>query len=244
MPWIEPAEPHAKPPRVEAPGPRPRWTGPLSIDRSAADLIDVEVVRPEEFGLDGCDELSVRDSALVGVALSDGGQLDLDVHRSSLDACDLSGLRIVTIRRSTLTGCKLVGADFSGSTIADVAFHGCAFRYANWRMASFKRVSFVDCTIDEVDGFELTMEDVDLPGTTINDLNVDRLEAIRVDLREASEIGLRAVSGLRGCLISEHQIPALAYSLAMAAGVDIEARPSFEDEAGSEVDQSAGPGEG
>lgn len=204
MPWVEPSEPHARPPRVIAPGAPatdlPPWDGVLNLDRGAAELLDVQVARPVEIDLSSCAELSVRDASLTGVSMASGLNMVLDVHRSTLDGCDLSAVRIATIRASRLVGCKLNGTDFAGTTTADVVFERCTFRCGDWRMARFKRVSFVDCVLDEVDAFEGLLEDVDFPGSRLTGVNVDRLDATSVDLREAIEISLQGVGRLNGCL--------------------------------------------
>lgn len=224
MPWIEVDEPHARPPRVSAVAPSARWTGPLAIDRDWGELSDVEVDREAGFDPSGCRELSIVDSVIDGVELGGGDEPPptVEVRRSVLRTCDLSRVRIRGLHAAHLDGCKLIGTDLSGAVLADVVLERCALRYANLRMSRLRRVRFVDCTLDEVDAFEVDAEDVAFPGTTLDAVNVDRLQASRVDLREADRLVLNGAGRLTGCLVAEYQLPGLAYSLAMAAGLDIE----------------------
>lgn len=223
MPWITVEEPYAKPPKVASIGQRPEWSAPLTIDRGWAEFDEVAVPSTSEPDFDGCDELTVRESSVSGLAFG-GEQHDLaiEVQRSQLEGCDLSGQSIRTIRGSRVTACKMIGTDFSAGTIADTVFEHCILRYTNLRMAKLSRVEFIDCTFDDVDCYQMEAEDVTFPGSTLSAVSLDSLTATRFDLREASEITLSAITRLDGCLVSEHQLAGLAHSLAMAAGIQVE----------------------
>lgn len=224
VPWVEVVEPYAKPPKVPPVRPSTTWSAPIDLDRGWAELADVEVSRDQELDLTGCSELTVGDSRIDGIAFP-ADELEMEIRRSDLTGCDLSQTRITSLLNSRIAGCKLTGTDLSGATITDVEFTGCSLRYTNLRMAKLRRVRFVDCTLDEVDCFELQAEDLELPGTSLVQVNVDRLQATRVDLRTATELGLAGVGSLSGCLVDEHQLPALAYPLAHAVGIEIERPP-------------------
>lgn len=224
MPWVEVDEPYAKPPKVRPVRPSATWSGPIDLDRGWAELTDVEVGRDQGLDLTDCTELEVGDSRIDGIAFP-AAELEIEIRRSELSGCDLSQATIVSLLNSRLDGCKLTGTDLSGATISDVEFTRCSLRYTNLRMAKLHRVRFVDCTLDEVDCFELLAEDLDFPGTSLVQVNVDRLQATRVDLRNTTELTLTGVGSLSGCLVDEYQLPALAYTLAHAVGVEIERGP-------------------
>lgn len=221
MPLLDVDEPHARPPRLAPVRPGRAWSGPLDLDRGWAELDGVEVA-DDVVDLTDCDELSIGDSVLGRVVLSQPGGTRIEIRSSRLDGCDLSQADLAILQRSTLDGCKLTGTDLSGAAITDVRFVRCAFRYANLRMARLERVGFVECTIDEVDGFQLDATDVSFEGSSIVELNVDRIQATRVDLRGATELGLIGIGRLEGCLVSDHQLPALGPVLALAVGLDLE----------------------
>lgn len=221
MPWVTVEEPFAKPPRVAKAAQRPEFSGQLSTDRGWADLEDVSVSPSSDLALDDVEELAIKDSSLSGVVLS-SDRLTVEVHRSHLQDCDLSGLSIRSVRGSRFVSSKLIGTDFSGGTVADVVFERCVLRYANLRMAKLSRVAFIDCTLDDVDCYELEASDITFPGTELTAVSLDSLKADNLDLREATQIELTKITGLEGCLVAEHQLIGLAHSLAMAAGVQVE----------------------
>lgn len=225
MGWIEVTEPFARPPRRPGPRAAPRPAGGdagVLIDRGMADLDGLALGSADALDLTGCDEFELRDALLTGRSLTEPAGLRVSAHRSTFDDCDLSRTTVGTIRRSRLVGCKLIGADLSGASVVDTVLERCNLRYANLRMASLLRVRFDQCLLDDVDGFELTAEDVSFPGSRLTAVNVDRLQATRVDLREASELALSGARRLAGCLVADHQLPALSYSLALAVGLDLE----------------------
>ena len=227
MPWVEVTEPWAKPPRWREPAPATTWAGPLEVDRAWAELAGVTVEPGADLELSAVTELSISDSAVAGATLTPtdlggAGELALEIHRSRLDDCDLSGTAIRSLQSSTLQGCKVIGIDLAGATVSDVTFERCLFRYANLRMARLRRVRFDGCRLDDIDGYRLDAEDVSLPGCELSGVNLDQLQASRLDLRHATELGFSTISRLDGCLMAEHQLVALAPALAMAAGVDVE----------------------
>lgn len=225
MPLVEVDEPHARPPRVPTVRPGGDWAGSLDLDRGWAELSGVRVDGLAAVDLDGCEELTIADSAVIGSTLAAGPTPEVEIRGSVLDGCDLSGARVRSIRASRLVGCKLGGTDLSDGDLVDVVLQRCVLRYTNLRMARLTRVRFDECRLDEADLFQAEATDVDLDGSALVSVNVDRLRATRVDLRGAVELGLAAVGRLDGCLVADHQLPALAPILAMAVGLDLE-RPS------------------
>lgn len=222
MPWIEVEEPHVKPPRIRPIRPTNRGADSFAIDRGWGELDSVEIDRGTDLDLPRCSELSIADSVVTGLSFAPEDTLTVDCHRSELRDCDLSRVTVRSLRNSLVVGCKLSGTDFSQAGLADVVFERCSFRYVNLRMAKLNRVRFEGCKLEEVDGFELEAVDVEFPGTELLAVNLDRLQATRVDLREAADISFNGVGKLSGCLVSEEQLPALAYTLAFAADLSVE----------------------
>lgn len=223
MPWIDVAEPHARPPKL-----------PLDREVTAeASLVaeggwaEVTGGRIAPGGLDAianAAELSITDGHVVGGRLPAAAEVEL--RQSLLIDVDLSQMRLRSVRGTRLTGCKLVGSDLSGTSVVDTVFANSSLSLTNLRMATLERVAFVDCALSEVDCYELTATDVTFDGCTLDGVNLDGLRATRVDLRGATELSLAAATSLGGCLVAEHQLPALAFSLALALGLDIESPES------------------
>ena len=221
MPWVDVDEPFAKPPRIRLTDPQVAWSGSLELDRGWGEVADFSVGRNSGFDLSGCTELTVTDSVFNGIDRVEPGMV-FEVRRSAFSNCDLSRSRVSSVHVGRFDGCKFTGTDLSGAVLQDVQFLRCSFRHANLRMARLLRVQFVDCALDDVDCFELHAEDVEFPGCALDEVNVDRLSASRVDLRGATALSLAGIDSMSGCLIGEHQVPALAYSLAFAVGVGVE----------------------
>ncbi len=223
MPWVEVAEPYAKPPRPKRPGSTSPWSAPLTVDRGWGELADAMVDADSGLDVAGCHQLTITDSSITDVSLAaDDPELEVEIVRSELHNCDLSGVKVRSLRAGRVVGSKLTGTDFSGGTVADTVFEGCLLRYSNLRMAKLNRVSFIDCTLDEVDCYGLEAEHVSFPGSGLTDVNLDGLSATAVDFREVANVSFSAVSQLTGCLVSEEQLAGLAHALAMVVGIDVE----------------------
>lgn len=224
MPWIDVREPHAALPVVHDPAPTTTPAGALRPDRGEHRLDDV-VLDGGEVDLGEHDLLTIESSIVRNVVLCPDESVELDASWCSFSYCDLSRADVSRLRATRLSDCKFVGTDFSDADVSDVIFERCVFDLASLRMARFARVTFVDCTLREVDAFELVATDVSFDGSALHEVNVDRLKATRVDLRGATALELAAVNRLDGLLVAEHQLQGLVYQLAFAAGLGVE-RPA------------------
>lgn len=222
MPWISVDDVFATPPRFVEVSTAEDWSGELDLDRGWAELVEVSAVGCR-VDVEDCSDLSVTGSYL-GDAVFDVGEEspEVEIWRSRFENSDLSALRVSSVRSSTFVGCKFVGTDFAEARLDDVKFERCTFRYTNLRMAKLNRVEFSDCVIDDVDLYDSTMEDVAFPMSRVVKLNVDRIRATRVDLRDAAEVELASITRLDGVLVGEDQLPTLMYSLAFSLGLGVE----------------------
>lgn len=223
MPWIDVAEPYARPPKLP---PDREVTAEASVVAEGvwAEVAGGRVVAGSLDAVADAAELSLTDAHVVGGRLPAAAEVEL--RQSMLTDVDLSQLRLGSVRATRFTGCKLVGSDLSGTSVVDTVFTNCSLSLTNLRMATLERVAFVDCALSEVDCYELTATDVTFDGCTLDAVNLDGLRATRVDLRGATDLSLAAARSLGGCLVAEHQLPALAFSLALAVGLDIESPES------------------
>jgi len=221
--WITVKEPFATPPRLTAIGPgdpsfpeiegtrNQRWA---EVDRDGSEPLPDDLV-----------SLRLESCALVGVAFGQPSAVEVEGHWTSFASCDLSGVRVDSLRECTLTDTKLTGTDLSEAELSDVVFERCVLQLASLRMARLRRVQFTDCTLTDVDAYQSRWEDVAVDGSEVSGLSVDRLVAERVDLRGAHSLELQALGRLDGCLVSEAQAASLAHQLALAVGLDLE-RPT------------------
>ncbi len=222
MGWIQVDEPFAAAPKL---GSRRATVGfepdHVEIDRGLAELSGIgatdeaiDLRGATDVAFDGCTFESTR------LELTQGTQVE--IVGSDVEGCDLSHVDFALVRRSRFVDTKFVGTDFSGTALTDVVFENCVIRLASFRMASLTRVRFDGCTIDDVDCYDATLADVDFTASRLTDLNVDQVDALRVDLRGAASLGLKGAKQLSGFLVEESQLMGLAYVLASAVGLDVE----------------------
>lgn len=224
MPWIDPVDEFAKPPRTQAAATVAEpWDGAIDTDDDEVRLDGVEIgsgavtASGQVLELVGC--------VIAGATLEtdDGGRIDL--VNSTLTDCDLSRAKIGTIRCCRLIGCKLSGTDLAERAIRDADLERCVLRYTNLRRARLERVAVTDCVLNECDLFEAVLEDCTFRGSEIHDMATERTRFDRVDLRGVSHLGLSDPTNLRGCLIDDRHVVQLAYPLAFRAGATIERDP-------------------
>lgn len=221
MPWIDPLDEFAAPPRLPRSTPRRvAWTGTYDGEDGLL-RIESATVGLETLSDDGC-IIEVLDVHASGTTFDTGEGGRFDIVDSTLEDCDLSRASLGTIRGSQLVGCKLTGAGLSGRTVRDTRFERCVLRYTDFRRATLQRVSFDDCQLVDCDMFEATLEDATFAGSGIEALNNDRLRAERVDLRSVTGLELEDPGNLRGCLVGDRQVIELSYALALRAGAAIE----------------------
>lgn len=215
-------EPFAKPAKLRALSSLLASDGAIEVSNGFGELSGVEVESAEvdlldvdRFEIDGCRLIA---SALENVS----AELEVSIASSMIERCDFSRRRVTVARQSRFVGVKLTGADFSGALVRDVEFVDCVLRLTSFRMAELERVTFRNCQLDDVDAYSAQLTDVGFAESRLRALNLDKTTATRVDLRLAQLEELVGLGRLDGYLISDHQLPALAYQLADAAGLAIE----------------------
>lgn len=231
MPWLNPQEPFAKPPKFKPKNQRPQRGGrgeavdPDELDsfERGEEWIDIESVEVADGLLDltSFETVQIVDSYLRGVRVIVGPQTLVSIRDSVIERCDLSRLRSEAVLRSKLVGCKLSGAEFGGF-VRDSTFVDCPIQMANLTMSRLERVVFEDCELKEVDCFQAALSDVSFPGSSITDLGLDQAECQRVDFREARGLSLKSGKKLDGCLVTSGQVYELASWLAHQLGMLIE----------------------
>ena len=220
MPFVDPPDPFAKPPRPSQVAPR-EHRNDVERDGVYGELRDV-VIAGELTGLEGCDELELNGCRLNGVSFESAANLRLDVVDCVFVNCDLSQTEFRAASRVDFDACKLVGTDFSNGHVSDVRFAGGTCRYVNFRLSTLDRVAFESCQLDEVDAYGARLTDVSFDRSELRRFSLDQAELKQVDFRGAMTLDLTSVGGLRGGLVSENQINLIAVQFALASGIDIE----------------------
>lgn len=223
MPFIEPTERFADPPRLPgSESARSDWDGDLDLDRGYATLRGVRI--EGEMDLRDCEQLELIDCELENVSFLGAPGIELDIDRCLLSTCDLGPSKGTGLRQTELRGCRLAGTDWSAMNIEDVLVRGGAMRYANLRMAKLQRVAFDGVSFDDVDLYDSVLNHVSFDRCSLQSVVFNKARLHHVDLREATRLEITAASGLEGALISDTQVVELAYLFALASGVSIERR--------------------
>ena len=131
-------------------------------------------------------------------------------------------MKLSRVTPSSFASSRLSAVDFGGGLLRDVRFDDCVLRMSLMRMCELERVDFRECRLDDVDGYEARLDGVAFGGTSLVDVDLDKARFHAVDLRGATELDLRHVRDLSGCLLQPEQVTQLAFLFAAAAGVAME----------------------
>ncbi|MFJ1705668.1 pentapeptide repeat-containing protein [Kitasatospora sp. NPDC088346] len=160
--------------------------------------------------------------AFTGVRL-DGARL----RRASFNETWMHGSRLVATdladsewQDSAVLGSVLAGIAWYGSALRRVVFRQCKLESVNLRGATLRDVVFEDCLLRDVDFGEARLTEVAFPGSTLEEVRLGGAALSKVDLRGAARLGLAdGHLGLRGAVISTHQLFELAPQFAQALGI-------------------------
>lgn len=222
MPWIDPIQDYAQPPRLAVmPAAIDEWPGETETGPDGG-LIERYVITETLLDATTTDGLEIVDCDLSGVRFVTDRRHSLEIRGSTLRDCDLSGARIRSMRSMRVIGSRISGADLSGASLSDVLFEECLFQYSNLRAGKLSRVALTECKLEEVDFTGAKLTDVTVQGSDLRLVDMIGAACERVDLRGAWSLSITSGNGLSGCLISDAQVQELAYGLALDAGAVIE----------------------
>ncbi|MGI5336387.1 pentapeptide repeat-containing protein [Streptomyces sp. CA-181903] len=151
-------------------------------------------------------------------------------RRSRFDDVWLHGVRVVgteladtTWLDAEFTAGVLAGVEAHDAELRRVVFHQCKLDSVNLRGATLREVVFVDCLLRDVDFGGAALTDVRFPGSTLERARFERARPTKVDLRDATALGIAAGLGdLGGATISTPQLFDLAPALAGHIGLIVE----------------------
>ena len=124
--------------------------------------------------------------------------------------------------RVRVTGTRFGGTDCSRSLLQDVTFERCKLNLANFRFATLKRVRFVDCDLSDADFQGADLQHVSFVDSLLAKTIFDRVKLKAVDARSSQLIDLRGWESLRGLVVDDLQLAAIAPQLAVAFGLIVE----------------------
>jgi uncharacterized protein YjbI with pentapeptide repeats len=154
--------------------------------------------------------------------------LELELDRAELtdlrlEDCDVSGIVATgsVVRRMELARTRVRGATFVKGQIEDTFLSECSTTELSFRFSRLKRMIFRGCDLAGADFYNttfdhVTFEDCDLQRATFDAAIVDCLS-----IRNCNLAGVQGVSGLKGAQLDASDLPAMAISLAVDAGIKV-----------------------
>ena len=121
--------------------------------------------------------------------------------------------------RVTFTNCRMTGFDANKASLHDVIFRGCKLDLANFRFSDLRRVQFIDCTLAETDFLSATLRDVSFQNCILERTVFEKIKVQKLDLRTSQLSEVAGWQSLKGALIDNVQLSAVAPYLAHALGL-------------------------
>ena len=122
---------------------------------------------------------------------------------------------------TAFVGCRLAAVSAWGSTWRDVTVRGGKVDFLNLRGARLRDVAFVDCVVTELDLQEATVDGLTFEGCTLVQPSFGRGTYAGLDLSGATLHSPTGLAGLRGAILSRHQVIDLADAFASELGIAI-----------------------
>ena len=186
-------------------------------DAEAMQFIDLDMTKLNETAVD-------LDGVLFERVLLSQAQLPRVTAKDIVvRQCDFSAASLAdgSVSRAEFSSCRMVGVDFSKAQLHDVVFRGCKLDMANFRFGDIRRVKFIGCTLDETDFLGATLHDAVFEDCDLTHTVFDQTKCKNLDLRSSR---LNEVSGwgsLKGVIIDDEQLIAVAPYLARQLGIAI-----------------------
>jgi len=185
------------------------------------DFVDLDLSerRAPSVEFDGCH--------FTGTGLG-GCELDKAAFVDCLfENCNLANLKAsdATLRRVRVSVTRLTGFQWINGALRDVAFEGCRLDLSTLRFSQLTDVVFRDCNMTRVDFTNADLGrarfvDCVLAGAQFSHANLSGTRFTRCEL-----VDIDGVTSLRGAVVEEHNLVALAHTLAAGLGIVIDSGP-------------------
>jgi uncharacterized protein YjbI with pentapeptide repeats len=164
------------------------------------------------------DEVRLSSISLVGARLSKLTASDVVANNCDFTAADMAESSFTRVQ---FEGARMAGSDLNKSLLEDAVFKGCKLDMANFRFATLKRVKFVDCALIETDFLGARLTQVHFENCQLEKTEFSQCKVSQLDLRSSQLIEVSGWQDLKGAIIDEVQLAAIAPSLAASVGLII-----------------------
>jgi len=181
-------------------------------DQPDVDLVEAMVDGVSWTGL----QLSggrVSGSHLVDVDLSDAGWRNLVVYGCRFERVDFASARLhgVTLERCEFVGCRMTGLNLARSILKNVVFDDCRLDYATLTdTRTTGPVGLVGCNLTNAALARCELTRATLHECRLTEVELDGCDLHGTDLRGNELSGILGLLSLRGAVIAEDQLTALA----------------------------------
>lgn len=119
----------------------------------------------------------------------------------------------------TFNECNLTGTQFIKNTLEEVVFRDCKVELSSFMFSRLKNVTFKQCTFNEVDLRDTELENVSFDDCVLEEVDFNGAKVTkRLDIASSKLISLKGLIRLKGLVIDEEQLLALAPFMASELG--------------------------
>ena len=166
----------------------------------------------------------VSGSHLIGVDLSDAAWRNVTVYGCRFERVDFSSARLLgaTIERCEFVGCRMTGLNLAKTTLKNVVFADCRLDYATCTdTRTSGPVGWADCNLTNAALTRCELTQAVLSGCRLTELELDSCDLRGADLRGNELSGILGLSSLRGAVLGDDHLPALAMIAARELEIDV-----------------------
>ncbi|GIF98067.1 pentapeptide repeat-containing protein [Catellatospora citrea] len=191
------------------------------MDTRTLRQLDVLLPGEEPDELDLAEELprdgsTVTEQLITGDVWSRAQLFRVTVARSWFIDADLSTSRFdgVTLDRCALKGCTLVGAQWTGAVFKNVVLENCRLDYATFtELRAAMGVALIGCSMVETVFDRCRLNALALDECRLTSTRFEASDLRGADLRGNDLSTVGEIMSLRGAIVADAQLPALAEAL-------------------------------
>jgi uncharacterized protein YjbI with pentapeptide repeats len=121
-----------------------------------------------------------------------------------------------------LNGCTLMGSSWNNVTLRDVIFEQCRWDYSTLTaITSAGPTAFLHCSFNEASITQGRLAKAVFDQCRLAQLELERCDLRGADLRGNDLSGLAGATGLRGVILDQAQLPALADALVQELDISV-----------------------
>jgi uncharacterized protein YjbI with pentapeptide repeats len=161
---------------------------------------------------------------LIGVDLSDAAWRNVTLYGCRFERVDLSSARLTgtTIERCEFVGCRMTGLHLADTALKNVVFDDCRLDYATLTKArTTGPTGLTNCNLTNAILTNGDLTKLTLNACRLTEVELDGCDLRGADLRGNELTGVSGLSSLRGAVIAEDQLAALANIAARELEIDV-----------------------